>query len=50
MQALKIKFEVSTTDDYDPAFVNKILESKKQATNGKVTRVAKDNLKDFLGL
>jgi transcription elongation factor len=50
MQALKIKFEVSTLEDYNPEFVNKILESKEQAKNGKVTRVAKDKLKDFLGL
>jgi hypothetical protein len=50
MQALKIKFEISTTEDYNPDFVNKIIESKKQAKNGKVTRVTKDNLKEFLGL
>ncbi|MBP6385459.1 MAG: hypothetical protein KA313_07530 [Pseudarcicella sp.] len=50
MQALKIKFEVSKEESYNPDFVNKILESRDQAKNGKVTRVAKDNLKDLLGL
>jgi len=50
MKALKIKFEVSNKEDYDPEFVEKVLESRKQAKEGKVTRVKKDNLKDFLGL
>jgi hypothetical protein len=50
MQALKIKFEVSKKGRYNPDFVEKILESKEQAKNGKVTRVKKENLKEFLGL
>jgi hypothetical protein len=34
MAALKIKFEVANKDSYDPKFVNKIIHSKKQITQG----------------
>jgi hypothetical protein len=50
MQALKIKFEIAKEDTYNPDFIEKILESKEQAKNGKVTRVKRENLKEFLGL
>jgi len=50
MQALKIKFEISKKDEYNPEFVQKITESKEQVKNGRVTRVEKENLKEFLGL
>jgi len=51
MQALKIRFEIATGEKpYNPAFVEKILESKQQAKDGKLTRVNKENLKEFLGL
>jgi hypothetical protein len=50
MQALKIKFEVSKEENYKPAFVKKILESREQVKNGKVTRVEKRDLKKFLGV
>lgn len=51
MKALKIKFQISTIQDgYNPEFVKKILDSKKQAKNGQVTRVNKENLKEFLGI
>ncbi|TZF85761.1 hypothetical protein FW774_01425 (plasmid) [Pedobacter sp. BS3] len=50
MQALKIKFEVSKEESYNPDFVQKVLESRQQAKEGKVTRVKKENLKEFLGL
>jgi len=50
LQALKIKFEISREETYDPKFVEKILESRQQAREGKVTRVKKENLKEFLGL
>ncbi|MFA7326265.1 MAG: DUF2683 family protein [Candidatus Kapaibacterium sp.] len=50
LQALKIKFEVSKIESYNPEFVKKVLESRKQAKEGKVTRVEKENLKEFLGL
>ncbi|MBK7467959.1 MAG: hypothetical protein IPJ43_14775 [Saprospiraceae bacterium] len=50
LHAMKIRFEISNEEDYNPDFVAKILESKEQAKNGKVTRVEKENLKEFLGL
>lgn len=49
-KALKMKFEVTKYEPYDPEFVAKIQESRQQAKKGKVTRVKKENLKDFLGL
>ncbi len=50
MQALKIKFEIRKAETYNPDFVEKVLESQKQARDGKVTRVEKEKLKEFLGL
>lgn len=50
MKALKIKFKVVDEKEYDPEFVNKITESQKQAMEGRVTRVAKKDLKKLLGL
>ena len=60
VEALKMKFEVANekedaakdddTQSYDPDFVAKIEESQQQARKGKITRVEKDELKDFLGL
>lgn len=50
MQALKIKFEISKQEDYNPDFVAKIEESRRQVREGKVTRVKKKDLKEFLGL
>jgi hypothetical protein len=49
VKALKMKFEV-TDKPYNAEFVAKIEKSKKQALEGKVTRVEKENLKEFLGL
>ncbi|MFM2393583.1 MAG: hypothetical protein RLZZ546_1565 [Bacteroidota bacterium] len=50
LDALKIRFEFSKDEAYNPEFVAKILESKKQVKEGNVTRVKKENLKEFLGL
>jgi hypothetical protein len=50
MQALKIKFEISKEEKYNPDFVAKVQESREQAKNGRVTRVDKKDLKEFLGL
>ena len=50
MKALKIKFEISEENSYNPDFVAKIKESQKQAIEGKVTRVKKEDLRSFLGL
>ena len=47
--ALKMKFEPAKKP-YNPEFVDKILESKKQHENGNYTTVKKDDLKNFLGL
>lgn len=49
MQALKIKFEVTQSENYDPAFIQKVLKGRSQAKADKVTRVSKDKLKAFLG-
>ncbi len=50
MQALKIKFEISKEETYNPDFVAKIQESRQQAKVGKVTRVKKEDLQKFLGM
>lgn len=49
-KALKIKFEVAKEKTYNKEFVAEILESKKQVKEGKVTRVKKEDLNEFLGL
>lgn len=50
MKALKIKFTVSSDETYDSEFVEKLLESRKEAQEGKVMRVKKEDLKEFLDL
>jgi predicted enzyme involved in methoxymalonyl-ACP biosynthesis len=50
MKALKITFEISKQEEYNNEFVEKLLESRQQAKQGKVTRVKKENLRGFLGL
>jgi len=50
MQALKIKFEVSKEETYNPEFVAKIEESKKQYENGDFISIEKKGIKNFLGL
>lgn len=50
MQALKIKFEVSKDEGYNPEFVAKIEESKKQYENGDFISIEKKDIKNFLGL
>ena len=48
-KALKIKFEISKEDEnYNPGFVNKILESKEQIKQGKFTDVNSKNIKSFI--
>lgn len=46
LKALKIKFEVSKENEspYNPEFVKKILESKKQAKEGKTVQIDLDDL------
>ena len=50
MKALKIKFEVSKDQPYNPDFVAKIKKSQKEFEQGNFTRVEKENLQKFLGL
>jgi len=52
VKALKIKFEIKKTDDitYNPEFIAKIQESKKDFENGDYTRVKQDDLLNYLGL
>jgi hypothetical protein len=50
MKALKIKFEITKENPYDPEFVAKIEKSKQEFKDGKFTRVKKENLQNFLGL
>ncbi len=47
MKALKIKFEVSKDDDYNPEFVEKILQGKKDIKQGKGITVSIQELKDL---
>ncbi len=48
MQALKIKFEISKEETYNADFIEKILESKKQISEGKFTEVNAENLESFI--
>jgi hypothetical protein len=48
LQALKIKFEVAKENNYNPDFVEKIMESKKQISEGKFTEVKQEDLKAFI--
>lgn len=51
MKALKIKFKLSKEESpYNPEFVEKVLESRQQVKDGKVTRIKKENLKELLDL
>lgn len=50
MQALKIKFEVTKKESYNPDFVTKIEESRQQYKNGDFVSVEKKDIKSFLGL
>lgn len=51
LKSLKIQFEIKSDDEsYNPEFVEKVKESKKQFDKGDYTFVKKDELKNFLGL
>jgi len=49
-KALKIKFEVTEEQPYNPEFVTKIENSRKEIEEGNFTRVKKEDLKQFLGI
>jgi hypothetical protein len=42
-EALKIKFEVAQDSPYDPEFVAKIENSRKQAAEGKTVKIGLDD-------
>jgi len=50
MNALKIKFEISTEKPYNSEFGEKIEKSKHEFKEGKSTRVKKEDLQSFLEL
>lgn len=50
MKALKIDFEVSKDYSYNPEFVAKVEESKKQYESGEFISIQKKDIKNFLDL
>ena len=44
MKSRKIKFEVVKSEEYDPEFVAKIQESRKQALDGKSIKIELDDI------
>jgi hypothetical protein len=44
IKAFKIKFSISKTNEYDPEFVAKIEESRKQALQGKTVKIDLDEI------
>ena len=65
VEALNIKFEVAKEKEgdalrgdalrgdeeaYDPKFIAKIQESREQVREGKISRIEKNKLQNFLGL
>lgn len=44
MTALKIKFEIAKDSPYDPDFVAKIENSRKQAAEGKTVKIDLDDI------
>lgn len=50
MKALHIAYEVSDEDDYNPAFVEKLLESREQVKRGEVVYVDPKDLESLLGV
>ncbi len=50
LKALKVSFRKEDKSSYDPTFVAKIEQSVQEVKEGKVTRVKKENLQNFIGL
>jgi hypothetical protein len=44
VKALKIRFEVTKEKSYDPAFVKKIQESRRQAKEGNTVKIDLDEI------
>ena len=49
-EAMDVPFEKDEESPYNSAFVAKIKKSEEQIEEGKVTRVTKENIQNFLGL
>lgn len=49
-RALKIKFEVTQENPYNPDFVAQIEKSVQEFEEGNFSRIEKKDLKNFLGL
>ena len=47
MKALKIKFEISKDQPYNPEFVNKILEAEQEIKQGKGLKVTSEGFDDL---
>lgn len=51
MMAFKIQFEITNEQkSYNPEFIAKIKQSKKEIENGNSIRIKKEDLKQFLSL
>lgn len=50
IKALKIKFEVSKDDSYNPDFIAKVKESEAEYKTGKYTTLNSDEIDNYLGL
>ena len=50
MNAMKIKFEISKKEEYNPEFVAKIQRSRKQYEEGKFISLDKNDLKKYMGI
>jgi hypothetical protein len=48
MKEHQIEFEVANEEAYNPEFVEKILEGKRQIAEGKFTEVKVENLRAFI--
>ena len=47
MKALKIKFEITKDQPYNPEFVNKILEAEQEIKQGKGLKVTSEGFDDL---
>jgi hypothetical protein len=50
LTAFKVRFEIAIEKQYNPNFIAKIRLSETQAKRGKVKRVKKEDINDFLSL
>lgn len=50
LKALDVTFQKERRSQYNPDFIAKIEKSKQEVKEGKLTRVKKEDLQNFLGL